>query len=50
MIALGERLGAARDALERMLAAEPERFRSPFAHLGADEIRLDLAAAAPAQL
>lgn len=50
MTALGERIGVARDALEHMLAAEPERFRSPFAHLGADEIRLDLGTASPAQL
>jgi DNA-binding IclR family transcriptional regulator len=46
----GARLAATRDALELMLAAEPERFRSPFAHLAPDEIKLDLPIAPTAQL
>jgi DNA-binding IclR family transcriptional regulator len=35
-------LARTRDLLEALVAAEPDRFRSPFAHIAPDDIRLNL--------
>jgi len=40
---LDQRLCQARDTLEALIAAAPERYRSPFAHIPADKIQLNLA-------
>jgi DNA-binding IclR family transcriptional regulator len=39
---LDKRLSRTRDKIEAMIAANPEAHRSPFAHIDADEIKLDL--------